>query len=420
MAETKAKKGFAYGYILQIQVLLMFFFFAALTNDLFNIIPSILSEMYGWDYSATLSVTTYAGYAGVIGTFIGALLVRKKGNIFTAAMTLIITGVLASIFIRFPSFLLYVILCCVMFFFAFQFGTVLTSTVTAAWFPRKRGFILGFTSAGMCLSTCISPQIFVALTSVMSPANATMVFGIACVVLGIVSIFWIKEHPEDIGLYPDGDSSNLEDLAKTKAELENYKSPWTVSKLLKTPTTWTQGIGYGVLFMATLGILGQWIPRMMEQGYTQAMALNQLSVASISGIGFSILWGILDTKMGTKKASIIFCIWHIVATTILLIGVNSEVLTWIGIIMVGSTVGGIGNLGPSMIIRTFGRWDTPDATRVIQTITNIFRVSAFAVVALGLNVFGGFVPTYIIFIVCGVIGLILIICTKDEMIGKKD
>lgn len=417
--EQTVKKSFAYGYVLQIQVLLMFFLFAALTNDLFNVFPSILSEMYGWDYAATLSVTTYAGYAGVIGTFVGSAIVQKKGNRFGAAVSLIGCGIFAILFVRFPSFPAYLILCCIMFFFAFQFGTVLTGTVTAAWFPRKRGFILGFTSAGMCLSTCISPQIFVSILGVMSLANAVSIFGLAAIVLGIVSIFWIKEHPEDIGLVPDGDASNLEDLRKTQEELANYQSPWTVGRLLKLPVVWTQSIGYGVLFMATLGILGQWIPRAMEQGYTQQAALNQLSVASICGIGFSILWGILDTKMGTKKASIVFCIWHIVATTILLLGVHSEVLTWIGIIMVGSTVGGIGNLGPSMIIRTFGRWDTPAATKVIQTITNILRVSAFAVIALGLNVFGGFVPTYFIFIACGVIGLILIILTKDKMIGKE-
>lgn len=418
--EATAKKSYAYGYLLQIQVLLMFFFFAALTNDLFNVFPSILSEINGWDYSVTLSVTTYAGYAGVVGTFIGSAIVQKKGNRFGASYSLIAAGILASVFVRFPSFGVYLILCCVMFFFAFQFGTVLTSTITAAWFPRKRGFILGFTSAGMCLSTCISPQVFVALLGKMSLANAVTVFGVCCIVLGVVSIFWVKEHPEDMGLVPDGDATNLEELAKTSQELENYKSPWTVGKLLKTPIVWSQGIGYGLLFMATLGILGQWVPRMMEQGYEQAAALNQLSVASLCGIGFSILWGILDTKLGTKKASIVFCIWHIVATTILLVGVNSVVLTWIGIIMVGSTVGGIGNLGPSMIIRTFGRWDTPAATKVIQTITNVLRVSAFAVVALGLNVFGGFVPTYFIFIFCGVAGLILILITKDNLIGKAD
>ena len=40
--ETTKKRGFAYGYILQIDVLLMFFLFAALTNDLFNVFPSML------------------------------------------------------------------------------------------------------------------------------------------------------------------------------------------------------------------------------------------------------------------------------------------------------------------------------------------------------------------------------------------
>ena len=415
-----AKKSFRYGYLLQIDVLLMFFLFAALTNDLFNVFPSMLSEIYGWNYSLTLSATTYAGYAGVIGTFVGSALVQKKGNRFTACMSMVLAGFFACIFVRFPSFPLYVVLVCCLFFFAFQFGTVLTGTITAAWFPRKRGYILGFTSAGMCLSTCISPQIFVALMAKMGLNGAVTCFGVVTIIVGLISVFWIKERPEDIGLVPDGDDRNLEELMANEEAMRNYQSPWTIGKLLKTKVVWTQAIGYGVLFTATLGILGQWIPRAMAGGYTQAAALNQLSVASLCGIFFSILWGILDGKMGTKKASIVFCIWHIAATSILLAGVHSEVLTWIGIIMVGSTVGGIGNLGPSMIIKTFGRWDTPAATKVVQTITNILRVSAFAIVALGLNIFGGYTPTYVIFIVCGVVGLILILLTNDKLIGKAD
>lgn len=414
------KKSFAYGWILQIQVALMFFFFAALTNDLFNVFPSIISEMYGWEYALTISATTYAGYAGVIGTFVASALVKKKGNRFTASMSLIICGLLSCIFLRFPTFPMYLLMVCLVFFFAFQFGTVLTSTITAAWFPRKRGYVLGFTSAGMCLSTCISPQIFVAIMGKAGLQGAITFFGVATMIVGIVSIFWIKEKPEDMGLVPDGDETNLEELRAAQEAMATYKSDWTPGRLLKKPVVWTQSIGYGALFMATIGILSQWVPRAMSGGYTMEAALNQLSVASLCGIFFSILWGVLDGKLGTKKASIIFSIWHIAATSILLAGVNSEVLTWIGIIMVGSTIGGIGNLGPSMIVKTFGRWDTPAAAGVIQTITNILRVSSFAVVAIGLNVFGGFAPTYVLFIACGVIGLVLILLTKDNMIGKED
>lgn len=415
---TIRKRNFAYGWGLQIQVALMFFFFAALTNDIFNIMPAVFVEMYGWDYGATINVATIAGYAGVVGTFIASVLVSKKGNKFAIVFSLLGAGIFSLLFGRTPSFTVYLIVCCCIFFFAFQFGAILTGTLTANWFPRKKGYVLGISSAGMCLSTCLTPPIFNALMGRIGIANTLSCFGIACIILGVVSIFWVKNTPEELGLYPDGDASGAEELEKTQREMSCYKSPWTISKLLRTPSVWTQSISYGLIFMVTIGVLGQWIPRMMELGTTLEAAMFQLSIASAIGIVGSIIWGIIDTRIGTKKTSIIFIIWYIIAVAIVTFGIHNTVLTWIGIAMVGSSVGGIGNLGPSMIITTFGRWDYAAASRVVSCITNLLRVSAFAVVAFGLSVFGSITGAYYILIGCGVVSLILMIVTKDDLIGK--
>ncbi|MCC8121926.1 MAG: MFS transporter [Oscillospiraceae bacterium] len=416
--KTVGTRSFAYGWVLQIQVALMFFLFAALTNDIFNIMPAVFVEMYGWNYSATINVATIAGYAGVVGTFVASVLVTKKGNRFAIVFSLLGAGIFSLLFGRTGSFAVYLIICCCIFFFAFQFGAILTGTLTANWFPRKKGIVLGISSAGMCLSTCLTPPIFNALMGKVGIANTLSCFGVACIVLGIVSIFWVKNTPEEIGLAPDGDTSGMEDLERTQKEMLEYKSPWTISRLLKTPVVWTQSISYGLIFMVTIGVLGQWIPRMMELGMTLEAAMFQLSVASAIGILGSFIWGALDTKIGTRKTSILFIIWYVVAVIIITFGINNTALTWVGIIMVGSSVGGIGNLGPSMLITTFGRWDYAAASRVVSCITNLLRVSAFAVVAFGLSFLGSITGAYYILIGCGIVALVLMILTKDKLIGK--
>lgn len=413
------KKSFAYGWLLQIQVALMFFLFAALTNDIFNIMPAVLVEMYGWDYAATINVATIAGYAGVIGTFVASVLLEKKGNRFSIVLSLVGAGVFTLVFGRSPSFAVYLVICCLVFFFAFQFGTIFTGSLTDSWFPRKKGFVLGISSAGMCLSTCLTPPIFNALMGKIGIANTLTCFGIACIVLGLVSIVWVKNTPEDMGLAPDGIDAGLEEIKKNEQELKEYVSPWTVSRLLKTPVVWTQAISYGLVFMITIGVLGQWIPRMMSLGTSLEAAMGQLSIASAIGILGSFVWGILDTKIGTKKTSLLFIVWYTVAVVIITFGIHSPALTWIGIIMVGSSVGGIGNLGPSMIGTVWGRWDYAAASKVVMTITNILRVSAFAVVAFGLTVFGSITGAYYILIGCGVVSFILMLVTNDKMIGKE-
>ena len=413
------KKSFAYGWILQIQVALMFFFFAALTNDIFNIMPAVLVKMYGWDYSATINVATIAGYAGVIGTFVASMLVEKKGNRFAIVLSLLGAGIFTLFFGHSPSFVVYLIICCFVFFFAFQFGSVLTGSLTDSWFPRKKGFVLGISSAGMCLSTCLTPPIFNALMSKIGITNTLTCFGIACIILGIISIVWVKDTPEQMGLAPDGIEAGVEEIEKNRKEMQEYQSPWTVGRLLKTPVVWTQAISYGLVFMITIGVLGQWIPRMMQLGTTLEAAMMQLSIASAIGIVGSFVWGVLDTKFGTKITSLIFIVWYTVAVVIITFGINSPVATWIGIAMVGSSVGGIGNLGPSMIGTIWGRWDYAAAAKVVQTITNILRVSAFGVVAFGLKLFGSITGAYYILIGCGVLSFILMLVTDDKMIGKE-
>ncbi|MBE6032165.1 MAG: MFS transporter [Clostridiales bacterium] len=412
-------RSFAYAWGLQIQVALMFFLFAALTNDIFNIMPAVLVEMYGWDYAATINVATIAGYAGVIGTFVASLLIQKKGDRFAIVLSLLGAGIFTLFFGRSPSFTVYLVLCCFVFFFAFQFGSVLTGSLTGNWFPRKKGYVLGISSAGMCLSTCVTPPIFNALMNHIGIANTLTCFGIACIVLAIASFFWVKNTPEEIGLPPDGIKTGIEELEKNRKEMAEYVSPWTAGRLLKTPVVWTQAISYGLIFMVTIGVLGQWIPRMMGLGVSMEAALMQLSIASAIGIVGSFIWGILDTKIGTKKTSLLFIVWYTVAVIIITFGISSPVATWIGIAMIGSSVGGIGNLGPSMIVTIWGRWDYAAAAKVVQTITNILRVSAFGVVAFGLNVFGSITGAYYILIGCGVVAFILMLVTNDKMIGKE-
>ena len=89
------KKSFRYGYLLNIFVGLMFFCYSALTV-------------------ACMNITVPALFYGHV-----------------------------------TSFVLYAILNSVIYACAVAVGTVMTGTLTANWFPRKRGWVLGFSSIGL-------------------------------------------------------------------------------------------------------------------------------------------------------------------------------------------------------------------------------------------------------------------------------
>jgi hypothetical protein len=73
------KKGFAYGWGLQVLVAIMFFFYAGISIDGLNVsVPAFASEN-GWDYASILILSTPAGLAGLVGIFSFSHIASKKG-----------------------------------------------------------------------------------------------------------------------------------------------------------------------------------------------------------------------------------------------------------------------------------------------------------------------------------------------------
>lgn len=68
----------------------------------------------------------------------------------------------------------------------------------------------------------------------------------AFLVIAVVSLVFVRDNPEDVGLYPDNDQSMTREKAQALFEVgESYRksSPWTISKLLRTKQVWQISIG---------------------------------------------------------------------------------------------------------------------------------------------------------------------------------
>ncbi len=416
---SQKKKSFAYGWGLQVLVALMFFFYAGLAVDGQNISVPAFVEAHGWNYGTILSISTPASWVGLIGIIFFSWLVDKKGNRFVIPLALIGSGIACFIYGQASSVAMYAVAVCLVFFFTNGYGNVCTGALTSSWFPRKRGYALGWSSMGMPLATALFVPILAVLIGKFGIAGAFSIFGVVVILLGIISIFWVKNTPEEMGLYPDGDDSGLENLEKTRQIAANYKSEWTVGRLLANKTVWIQSICYGLLFLTTIGLVGQMIPRMIGLGHTQKFGLIMLSLAAVVGIVGSIVWGLIDLKIGTKKSTIIYAIWYIIAIIVLLSSTKSIPGTVVGICMAGWGIGGIGNLQPSMLAQTFGRWDYASASRVVNTIVGAIRVLAFGLIGITVSKTGSIDKAYLFLIVGNVIALILAIVLDDRLIGKE-
>lgn len=407
-----------WGWSMILWALLSYFFFAGITTDLQNLIPTFFSVTYGLDGNQLLAFVTPASLVGIVGGFVFARLLLKVSTKKISVIALIITGVLFGLLGYCSNPIIYLIdLMAIQFIYAaIQFAA---PTLMADWFPHKKGVALGWATIGAPLSSAAFVPIFSALFMALGLRLACVIIGAAVVVYGIATIFWMKDTPQEVGAYPDNMLPETEEKLVKAAGQETITEAkeYTLGMILKNANTWLIGIGFGLLWMVTVGIVSQLVPRMMSVGYTQTEGLMFLTISSIIAMPGSYFWGWLDSKIGTKITSVIYSVCYILAL-ILLIFASSEILIWIGCIFIGLGLGGLLNLIPSMVITAFGKDGFRQANSIVMTIASIIRVLAFFIMSALLTASGGnYTLPYLVFIGIEVVGAIVLLCIRGK---KKD
>jgi OFA family oxalate/formate antiporter-like MFS transporter len=409
-----------WGWSMVIYAFIMYYFWAGIATDALNVYPGAFAAKIGCDPNLLLGYATPAGFISVIGVLFFGRLIIKTGVKKLTAWTLIVTGVLYIIFGFVTTPIGYFIILTLFTFTAVEFGMIATSTLMSNWFPRKKGIALGWATMGAPLCTATFVALVATLYGTVGITTASIIIGAAIIIVGIATFFWVKDIPEEVGAYPDNIPEGLEELKRQREEMASYKSPFTVKKLLKDKDMWFVAVGFGFLWMVTIGVVSQFIPRMISVGIPQPTALMMLTITSIIGIAGSYFWGWLDQKIGTKKATIIYGFSYIIALLLLILAAVPA-LIYVALIFVGLGIGGLLNLMASMVISVYGRYDFTAANSVIMTIANLLMKCAFIIMALALSASGGnYTLPYIIFIVIDILGIILIAFVTDKCKGKVD
>lgn len=422
---TNSKFG-KWGWSMIIYTMLLYYVWAGLCVDGMNVYTNAFSKVYGMDSNLLLSFGTPAGLIGVVGGILFGRLVIKTGVRTLCSWALIITGVLYCIFGYASTPVMYFIVLAAMTFMSMAFGLIGTATLMGNWFPRKKGIALGWATMGAPLCTATFVALLQVLYGKIGIPFTSIAIGVVVVVLGVVSFFWVKDYPEQVGAYPDNIKEGGEQLAAQMAEMQSYKSPFTMSKLLRDKDMWCISLGFGMLWVVTTGLVSQFVPRMISV-YAPTMGLEaaegkavmMLTIAAVCGLVGSYFWGWLDQKIGTKYASCVYAISYIVAL-LLLVFAKVEALTYVAVVFAGLGIGGLLNLMASMVIAVYGRHDFAAANSLVSPIASLLQKFAFLIMAALLAASGGdFTMPYLVFIGLDVVGMILLLCVTNKCKGKQ-
>ncbi|MCC8017977.1 MAG: MFS transporter, partial [Lachnospiraceae bacterium] len=275
---TKSNFG-KWGWSMIIYCAISYYLAAALSTDALNWFPSAFQAYHGWGEEFVNMCNSMAGIGGWIGVaaaIVFSIMTAKKGSRFMALFGNIITGVLCLVMAfteSQPVFFLMVI--CLTFVGGNIQLNCVPNNIMNVWFPKKKGLALGWASMGLPICTA---TIIVIFSAIGNPRTAYIMLGIVCFVFGIVSLFWAKNTPEEVGCTPDNEPVDLEEAKALMAKQEAAAKDMTLGVIAKDKNTWLIGIGHGLLWMPPIGLVSNCVTHMGLPGIDSNFAVMMLTV----------------------------------------------------------------------------------------------------------------------------------------------
>ena len=381
-----------------------------------NTVFPMFSEIRGWDVNVINVVSGLACIAKAIGVLVLARVVRKTGAKNLTTVTLILSALLLIVFGTTKSLPLFLIVILIIGFLGGGYEKNGGMTLTASWWPTKKGIVLGFTKMGIVAMNFLYVPMMPKLLGKLGLGGGMTVIAVILIIVAIITAICVKNNPEEAGEYPDGDPTYAVNGAEIAQMMKEYKSPFTIGKVLKDKNTWFIGLGSALAFLAVMSYIASAIPAMLAIGYAYTQAAAIFAVGGIMGIVGSFIFGIIDQKIGTKKAFVAYFVFIIIGFVALLGMPKGLTFCWISGVVIFAAQGALCNLLPSYVASKYGRWDYTAGYQVIGT---IFEIGAGIGVMMTGFFAGNIMGMYIFDIVVLVIGLIFMALSSDKFIGKR-
>lgn len=408
---AKSIGGFgARGWMVMAYCFFMFWFYAGMVNDGSNIIAPAVAAKIGVSYPMVLGMGTVACLVAFIFFVLFGQINARVGVRFTSTLCLIIAGIAYICIGHVTTLVGYAIALCVVAGSIMSAGYICGGVYVANWFPKKKGIVMGYTTMGLnCASAFYVPMI-AALVGIWGVTRGVMMPGLACILLGILGYIFMRSTPMEFGKYPDNVSREEYEEEYFTQKLD-VSGGWSTKRLLKTRELWLCAVPTGIIQLVTSGIVTQLVVRNVHLGFEQNKAIAMMTVIAVIGIFGSWAFGVLDQKLGTKKAMVIFAIWEVIA---LLANISEiKVGIYISIFMIGMVIGGSANFTVSLPANVFGRHGFSKVNSVIFPIQGLITALHFIISALSLHYTSGLRGAYVVFIILIIISMLLVLMVKE-------
>jgi MFS family permease len=247
----------------------------------------------------------------------------------------------------------------------FLSGPIPHQIIISNWFKKKRGRAMGIAYVGVGVFGGVPPLILPWLAKQMPYTQVLQLIGFLILLAWPLALFFLKNKPEDVGEFPDGEAPAVEstapesDVAKAEPKVDS-SAPITLGELSKRMAFWLLLIG-SAASIGSIASVNFHMKFVFEyQGFTEqaqrdavwGMAQSAILFASIAG---RLLVGWLADKFSRKTVMVVT--YFVVAAAIpslFLVRPGHDIIVYIFAIIFGFAMGADYMLIPLMAADQFG------------------------------------------------------------------
>ena len=238
------------------------------------------------------------------------------------------------------------------------------------WFTRQRTFAMASAMSGIHFGGLLVPLLALGIEAFEFSGAATIIGVFLLIVVGPAAKA-IRNHPEDMGLQPDGDSENSSESVLTEDEEPDF----TAAQALRTPAFWILTVMQVASSVAIVTLALHLVPKLTDMGMTLSGAGTVVLTYTIVALPSQFLSGYFADRLPKTLMIAIFLAIQGIALTIIAFA-DTILLAYIFALLYGIGFGGRNPLTTAIRGEYFGRKAFATIMGISQFPMNIGMIGA--------------------------------------------
>ena len=268
-----------------------------------------LESQFGWSRTQLGLALSFTRVEGSLTGPIAGYLVDRLGTRFMVFTGLLILAAGFILFSRVENLWMFYLAYFVMSIGQGQAGWLTVMTLLNHWFVRRRGLAMGLAMVGMGIGALVLVPVIAWLINPdadrLGWRRTAEIMAVVVLVSAIILPKLIRNKPEDVGDYPDGESPTVAAL-KAGAQQREPELELTIGQALRTQAFWCISFGHGLGSMVVLAIMSHLGLLLGDLGYGVQTTAWVITVQTAVAIVFQFLGGWLGDRIPKNVALFIF------------------------------------------------------------------------------------------------------------------